>query len=143
MKPHDSRPRHRKHDVASSYFTRPKGLHPTPSACFPPPPPAAKGTITGGLEIKPQSAAIGAVAEVILTAHNTGVPPSSHIDLLWTLPEISPEPPDHTADPAAIDFFSHRGINPGTYLGKVRCTWTNGQVRTFSYIYEITGVIPP
>jgi len=29
--------------VASSYFTRPKGLHPTPSACFPPPPRPKKG----------------------------------------------------------------------------------------------------
>lgn len=129
--------------MASNFFTRPAGLHPTPSACFPPPPPAKKGTITGIFSINPQTAAQGAIATVHLVAHNTEGPPGQHVDLLWTLPALSPDPPDHMADPGTIDFDAHRGFTTGSFVGKVKCTWPNGQVRTFTYLYEITPILPP
>ena len=129
--------------MASNFFTRPAGLHPTPSACFPPPPPAKKGVITGELTIIPQSAAQAAEALIVLTAHNTEGPAGQHIDLLWTLPGLDQDPPDHTADPAAINFVSHRTMATGSFVAKVKCTWPNGQVRTFTYLFFTTGIIPP
>lgn len=129
--------------MASNYFTRPAGLHPTPSACFPPPPPAAKGIITGGLTIVPQNGTWLQNTDVVLNVNNSLYNAIARIDLVWTIPELNVVLPDWVTQTMPWTWHGTRQFTTGGFVAKVKCTWPNGQTRTFQYIYTTNPIIPP
>lgn len=129
--------------MVSSFFTRPPGLHPTPSACFPPPPPAKKGKITGTLTIVPQTGTQLSNTDIVLNVNNSIYNAITVIQLDWTIPELTANLPTQCLQTMPITYPSTRQFTPGNYNARVKCTWPNGQIRTFNYPYSTTTIGPP
>lgn len=124
--------------MASNYFTRPKGLHPTPSACFPPGPPAGVGVFT--LTITPVLTSIASPGQITwaVAAENSfyqlGVP----FTVVWNVPNATNGPLFPVTNK---DFIGHPcDITgpPGTYFCTIKVTCPNGQTRTKPFSYIIT-----
>jgi hypothetical protein len=124
--------------VAGNFFTRTPGLHPTPSTCFPPRPPEQGGKITGSLKVIRQIDGPFAATVVKLELHNTFYFPGTTVNLVWTLPGLQGTPPNTCGDTMGVTFNTFRTMVPGTYTAKTKCTWPNGQTRTFQFIFITT-----
>lgn len=123
--------------MASNYFTRPKGLHPTPSACYPPRPPAAKGLITGGATAIPNPVQQFQLTQIQGVATNAALAPGEPLTTVWTLPGLTGGPIPEITNAIPFSFPRQATGPPGTYSGSLKVTWSNGQVRTFAVNYTI------
>lgn len=123
--------------MASNFFTRPAGLHPTPSACFPPPPPGKKGKITGHVELTPQPVLHGIPIHLETLVKNdlyqTGVP----VVAVYITPGIAPFSHDPVNNNQISVGIGTASGPPGFYTGSGKFTWPNGQVRTIPFSYTI------
>lgn len=123
--------------MANNYFTRPKGLHPTPSACFPPPPPGQKGNITGLVQLTPnpviRGLPINLATFVENTLYQTGVP----LVAVFVTPGIAPFSNGPVNNRQISTGIGTASGPPGFYTGSVKVTWPNGQIRTFPFSYTI------
>lgn len=123
--------------MASSYFTRPPGLHPTPSACFPPPPPPLKGGPTGTIIANPNTITLPANLDLEWNLCNNLLPIGDPCDTVWNLPAISDPNPDVIQNCTPASAGQGGEGPPGSYIGTAVVTWSNGQVRTYNIPYTI------
>ena len=123
--------------MASNFFTRPHGLHPTPSACFPPPPPVEGGIITGSVVLTPnpclRNIPINLATFVENAFYQTGVP----VAAVYNLPGINPFHNDPVYNRQQSTGLGTAGNVPGFFSGTAKFTWPNGQVRTIPINYRI------
>ena len=123
--------------MPGNFFTKPHGLHPTPSACYPPPPPGQPPYITGGVFLGPVPIFIGAMNDTVSSFTNTTLPPGDPLTIIWTEPGFADLPPAAGLNGIEAHHPS-RVIGPsGSYSGTAKVTWSNGQTRTFPFTYKI------
>lgn len=119
-----------------NYFSKPKGLNPTPAVCFPPPPPTPKGLITGELIIAQEPGSGGQTYRITFVSTNNAYGPDTNFGTNWNTPHLTGEAPTYVQNGQPISFLRSWDGVPGTWVGSVICHWPNGQVRTFTYPYE-------
>lgn len=124
--------------MASSFFTKPFGLSPTPAICFPPPPPPPKGAPTGFFRIVPAVFAVGDLVQIEVEPRNPNVPNGDQVPVIWHLPGIIGIPSIDEFNYVFASTNQNAGGPPGFYTATVKMTWSNGQVRTIPFSYQIT-----
>lgn len=124
--------------MVSSYFTRPKGLHPTPSACFPPPQPTGRGTITWNVFESPPMIASPGNINVVVEAFNDFYPLGTPLTVVWNVPNGVQDPVTPVTNGGLEGHNWNITGPPGFYSSTVKVTWPNGQTRTATFSYTIT-----
>lgn len=126
----DYEPKHRRPDVAGSYFTRPKGLHPTPSACYPPPPKKKLDGIKILFWNPEPTQHVGLNTTWNISPQNPNEPVFAGVVVELTMATMF----DH--DTKNVRNYGEEGWSvappgpPGNYIATVKATWQNGQTRT-------------
>jgi hypothetical protein len=122
--------------MASSYFTRPKGLHPTPSACFPPPPKGSGDPPISWIIKVFNGWPTTAIVTVELYVLNPAIQNGQTCNAVWTVPNGTENPLAPVTNGANDAHHFEPCHTAGFYDCKVVVTWPNGQVRTIPFSYN-------
>lgn len=123
--------------MASNYFTRPKGLHPTPSACFPPPPPYEPPPIFHSIQFIPNPVLTNHAIDVLARFNNPEVGFFSDITYTLITPGCVQGLPIPLRNDVPADFQISSGNVPGNYEGIFFLEWVNGRKAIFKFPYTI------
>lgn len=124
--------------MASNFFTKPAGLHPTPSACFPPPPPPNPKTFKGFLSVTPITAPALSPAFIKWLISDTRWAPGTPLAAHWTHPGLTFAPALHVLNGIREESGCVRDFNLGNFTGKLKVTFPDNSVRTVSCFYQNT-----
>ena len=123
--------------MTGNYFTRPRGLHPTPAVCFPPPPAGPTGTITGTADVRFTPIQIGQNVGVDWQVTHTGLESGAPQTGVLNVPAMTVDGPVVVLNDLPGEQFITAVGPPGFYTGSLKVTFTTGQVRTFPFTYTI------
>lgn len=124
--------------MPSNYFTRTRGLHPTPSACFPPRIPPTAGDITGTFWLSPDPIHNNQIGQLNWTIHNTHYPLGEPISFVCNTPGVSILPLQTLLNgvPGFIAGTCHDTASE-VVTGVATVFFANNQTRTYHFAYQI------
>ena len=121
--------------MASNFFTRPFGLHPTPSTCFPPYKPPKGGTCTGSIWVSPDPITVYFATAVYWHVRNPNLPDGDMGTATITTP-TGLFPP---SIPFTNNLEEHWGTGwqdpPGTFNGTMRFYFSDGRQLLLPFTY--------
>lgn len=124
--------------MVSSVWSRKEGHRPTPSVCFPPPPPFQGNAKSATYEIVPQTGPWTATRFIRIKCLNAAAPGTSQVTVTWSGAGFGIVPsPISDNDLWNFGTWGHPNV-PGTYQTQCVFTWPDGSIAVRPFAVTIT-----
>lgn len=130
--------------MPGNFFDKPHGLHPTPSACFPPKC-KKKGVCNNTANFLMSVTAIPIFAGTIISvyAEDTTLPLNQPIAMTWSFPLLNGTKPATIPNGLSTNFTLFAGFLTGTFVATADFKWSNDCKEHREIPYTIEAPPPP